>query len=627
MRSIEDYEGLVRRLEAEAKARPETYKRKVVRLTMLGYGYLYFMLLLGLAAAGLLAFVFVYSHTLHALLAKLIYLAAIVLYLIIRSLWFKIEPPDGLEIAEAEYPRLFGLIHEVNRKLNGPKIHHVLIDDDYNAAIMQWPKFGWFGFHRNYLLIGLPMLLALSETELKAVIAHEIGHLAGEDGRMGAFVYRTRESMARLMTRLEEERRGWATFLFAAFYRRYIPYFLAYTFVWQRQQEYMADRKSAQVVGCKAAAAALLNGAVKGRYLQEKFWTPLFSDDSLSPEVPDNVFASMRKALMTPPDPEEAAAWKREALEEETGLLDTHPSRKDRIRSLGVEAGQLEAAYEPGVSESRGNEPEKLVQALSRIWAENVREYWSSMHEEKRNALEEYSRLKEQGDRLEKADEIVTLAKLTERFDTPEAALALFRKACDKQPDHAGALFHAGRILLGQEDESGVGFVERAYRTDRDATVPGCELIIEYYRKRGMDSAAEPYREMLEKHYAFVERVEEEKSEITTDDDYRSHELPEEEVENLRKQLETFEEVRQAFLVRKEIAADKDAQVYVLGFTFKRPWHVENEDKFDQGLSDRIANKLVFPHEIYVFPLNLENRLFKKLLGSIPQSLVYERKK
>jgi hypothetical protein len=54
-----------------------------------------------------------------------------------------------------------------------PRFHHVLVTDDFNAAVVQAPRLGLFGWYRNYLLIGLPLAKALTVEQFKAVLAHE----------------------------------------------------------------------------------------------------------------------------------------------------------------------------------------------------------------------------------------------------------------------------------------------------------------------------------------------------------------------------------------------------------------------------------------------------------------------
>ena len=75
-------------------------------------------------------------------------------------------------------PTLFAALDGMRQQLKGPRFHHVLLVGDLNAGVIQRPRLGVFGWPSNYLLLGLPLLEALSPQEALAVVAHEYGHLA-----------------------------------------------------------------------------------------------------------------------------------------------------------------------------------------------------------------------------------------------------------------------------------------------------------------------------------------------------------------------------------------------------------------------------------------------------------------
>ena len=145
-----------------------------------------------------------------------------------------------LQRASAEAGRLFALADELTAKLAAPHIHTVLITHDFNAAVSQVSRLGVFGWPHNYLLVGLPLMEALTPVQFSAVLAHELGHLSGRHGRFAGWIYRVRQTWVQLMVRLERERR-WGVFIFSWFINWYAPYFNAYSFVLARRHEYEAD--------------------------------------------------------------------------------------------------------------------------------------------------------------------------------------------------------------------------------------------------------------------------------------------------------------------------------------------------------------------------------------------------
>src|SRR4030095_76692 len=122
----------------------------------------------------------------------------------------------------------YDLVREVETAVQSPHVHHIILTDDFNAAVVQIPRLGVFGWQKNYLLVGLPLMQALSPAQFRAVIAHELGHLSGNHGRFAGWIYRVRLTWVQLLTRLQQEGRH-GSFIFERFINWYAPFFNAYS--------------------------------------------------------------------------------------------------------------------------------------------------------------------------------------------------------------------------------------------------------------------------------------------------------------------------------------------------------------------------------------------------------------
>ena len=180
---IDRFKQLVVRLEQESAVAPGRYRAKVAALALLGFGIL--ALLLATAGLGLLLLVgFVVAVVLSGgtalllllKLGKLLILLALPLWYLVRvalrALFIRLPAPAGRELSRAEAPALFAALDDLRRRMKGPRFHHVLVVDDVNAAVVQRPAFGLFGWPRIYLLLGLPLLEAMPAVEALAVVAH-----------------------------------------------------------------------------------------------------------------------------------------------------------------------------------------------------------------------------------------------------------------------------------------------------------------------------------------------------------------------------------------------------------------------------------------------------------------------
>ncbi|MEM9544043.1 MAG: M48 family metalloprotease [Cyanobacteria bacterium P01_E01_bin.42] len=258
----EQFNTLVKRLERNARQNPGLYKLQVGLLAMLGYIYILFALALLLAALVFLMAIVIYSNRISSGVIQLAVVLIGVIAIVARSLWVTMAPPNGIYLTRRRFPNLFGHLDKLTKKLKAPRCHHVILTGDFNAAVMQVSRLGIFGWQQNYLIIGLPLMQALSPSRFRAVLAHEFGHLSGNHGRFGGWIYHQRQTWMGMLERLHQSDQGWATLFFQLFLNWYAPFFNAYSFVLARTNEYEADRCAAQVSGNRTAAEEYLQQAL-----------------------------------------------------------------------------------------------------------------------------------------------------------------------------------------------------------------------------------------------------------------------------------------------------------------------------------------------------------------------------
>ncbi|HLM57257.1 MAG TPA: M48 family metallopeptidase, partial [Pyrinomonadaceae bacterium] len=233
----EKFVETVHRLEDFARREPGRYQFRVALLAALGYAYPLLIIGVILALVGGAVYLMFVGGRFHVAALKVVLLLGGFALFVARSLWVKVEPPDGEEVTREEAPRLFALADELTAALKTPRIDHVLVNGEFNAALAQVPRLGPLGFYRNYMVVGLPLAHALTPEQFRAVVAHEVGHMSGRQGRFFEWIYRVRQTWAELLERFEREQRRGA-WLFEWFVKLYAPFFNAYSFVLARRHEY-----------------------------------------------------------------------------------------------------------------------------------------------------------------------------------------------------------------------------------------------------------------------------------------------------------------------------------------------------------------------------------------------------
>src|ERR1700757_925842 len=105
----EDFEpaplrSLVRRLEQEAAANPVGYRRRLGALAFLGYGYIAATLVLLIGGASFIVWMATTVSHAMVLLGKVGWALLVLIYVVLRAMWVRLEPPQGTRLTSQECP-------------------------------------------------------------------------------------------------------------------------------------------------------------------------------------------------------------------------------------------------------------------------------------------------------------------------------------------------------------------------------------------------------------------------------------------------------------------------------------------------------------------------------------------
>ncbi|MFN7141113.1 MAG: M48 family metalloprotease, partial [Limisphaerales bacterium] len=492
--SREEFDALVTRLQTASERNPRAYNLRVVLLMLLGYGYLIGVLLGAiLLTMGIVALAIGFPNALTIKLGLLLGIASGGLALALtKALWVRLDAPEGLELKLTDAPELFSLLDRLRRQFKGPRFHHILLTGDYNASVVQVPRLGVFGWQRNFLMVGLPLMQSLSPEEFEAVLAHEFGHLSANHSRFSGWIYRVRRSWEQAFEQMYKQQQG-GTAILRKFLDGYWPKFNAHAFVLARASEYEADRCAAEFSGAPTIARALTRTNLHGALLEQKFWPGVYKRINTEPVPPANLFSEMGHTLRAPVDPIDSARWLKTSFTLETNNIDTHPCLKDRLRALNalppdIHRGQFPVCIPPPASSAvhhfLGSNAGALTDKLNKTWASNVSSTWEQRRKEVEELNQELSKTDQGGDAPD-AEKIWHKARALVDRDGDEAAMPVIKEVLLHDPEHAGALLVSGRYWLEKDNPAGVPLVERAIGSDEILTEAGCNLLYGFYSRTG----------------------------------------------------------------------------------------------------------------------------------------------
>ncbi len=628
--SRDKFDALVQRLEAFAEQRPRAYVTRVAMLA--GFGYLILLLILFVMAACLVPIIWLLIKAPNAATLKLVFVGTAIFgglgFAVVRSLWVRLEPPKGIELKQVDAPELFGFLEHLRRQFRTRRFHHVLLTNDFNASVVQIPRLGILGFNCNYLTLGLPLMLTLSEAEMRAVLAHEMVHLSRNHGRFGAWIYRVRQTWARLLEELFRHSRSGMN-LFLKFFNWYSPYFNAYSFVLARRNEYEADRWAAHFTSAPDLARALVRLQVGGRYLGERFWPNIFDQVKSLERPPQGVFADAAVRLHDLKDVDQGPRWLHQALLIQTNTSDTHPCLTERLANLGLPAVNAERAFAtlaehrgaPAAEAFFGDRLPVFREKVEDQWRKSITFSWRQRFRECQELSKQLQQLLAKPDDPTEA-ELWQRAHLTMDLKGDDSAMPLLRQLLEKSPSHPGANYAVGRILLDKDDVAGLPHVERAMQADFQAVHPGCELLYGFYQRAGQRERLRAILERYDKHSEELHLAQIERANINAKDVLIPHELSAPILAQVVEKLTADPEVAVAWLARKQLKHFPENHCYLLLLKARQKWYTLRASDADQKLINRFLNVLPLPGQVFLFTEGSNLAALAKKVRNVPGSVI-----
>lgn len=562
------FEELVRAAEAEIEAQPGVYKFRLALLAGLGYAVIFGLLaVLILILGGTIYGALLSSGFLILLINKKIFIVLIAaVWVLVRSLLVSIRAPEGLAVSRKDAPGLWREIDDLRRNLRALPLHRVVLVPDMNAAVAQTPRLGLMGPYKNTLVLGLELLMTLTPAQARSVLAHEFGHLSGQHGRFGNWIYRKRLTWARIGQAFGE-RSGIALSPMTRFINWYVPRLVGYSFALARSQEYEADAVAARLTSPEDAAAALMLVRVRDEITRDLFWKPLLGRAIRDPDPEAHTFTRLFEHLKTKAMNSALADAKiGEALRTKTGYADTHPSLRDRLKA--IKAGPVALATGPTAAEAwLGDHLESVLRHFDRQWLEQNRDAWRQRHEGAQQALAYLATLEQKPVAERTQSEAWEIVSLQEDVRPETDPLPGYLDYAGQYPDDPDGHFAIGRLLvIERDDASGVAHLEKAaeHWTYREVA---SGIIAAHYQGHDQAELAETWLAKAEAAHDDLEEARHERSDVFAGDTFQATRLDDEFlallVEAIRR-TPAGQKIKSIWIAEKVLRQLPDAAVHVV---------------------------------------------------------------
>lgn len=497
----QDYETLVWSLQSQAQEFPEAFRTKVLLISLFAY-----LVLFGLLVFLLLGLYFMFSvamgngHTLFKIFfASWVLVVAPIVWLTFRVFFAPLPVPQGRELTEIEAPQLFRMISDLRLQLQAAPIHHVLITNEFNAAIAQCPRFGLLGGYRNYLILGLPLLDAVSTQEILSVIAHEYGHLSGGHGKLSRWIYRQRFTFDTLYEHACDRRESnMVNGVLAGMLDWFAPYYNAYTFVLSRQNEYEADAMSSRIAGTEAAASALIRINLLANWLHGSFWPKLYAQSAQHETPPIMPYVAMRKLLTMTMDEWATKERLNEVWKAESDVYDTHPCLNERVTAMDQSPVLPSIPKTCAADALLGRFSPELEREFDGKWWSGEKDKWQKYHRRYSRSNSRIAELESKPVGELSVSEAQEFALLLVEFRSAKAAKYVLEDLLGRSGErYPKPVYLYGIALLDEGDAKGLDYLEEALRLSPSMLDDCAKAGYQFLYEKQSATAAEAWLERL----------------------------------------------------------------------------------------------------------------------------------
>ncbi|MDX3075337.1 M48 family metalloprotease [Streptomyces sp. MI02-7b] len=244
--------------------------------------------------------------------------------------------PAGVRVTEDEQPELWARIRAVAAAVGTAAPVELWLVAEPVAAV--WQSSWVLGLvpGQRRMALGVPYLVGLTERQLDAVVAHELGHFARGDTLLSGLAARNRVGLLRIMERYAEDGHSIGHAM-GSLFAGYARFCLRMTQAEARLGELAADRAAARFAGRDTTAAALrripLLAAAHTRYIREYAGIGIDAGLGLLPPV-EEVHSGFAAFLDSDTWREEEGRLLADPPREKSSPYDSHPPMRERVAAI-----------------------------------------------------------------------------------------------------------------------------------------------------------------------------------------------------------------------------------------------------------------------------------------------------
>lgn len=528
------------------------------------------------------------------------------LYIIIKSLLVKLPDPEGYEITAESSPETVKILEKARAKTNSPALSKIIVEDGANCFVLRTKR-------KDFIFIGLYILMLLTPEELESIFIHEFAHIYRKDTSLSDKMNNVIIKWSKILENLQT--RGYiANTLLKYFAESYITKMQLYYAASSKQREVSADKEVVKFIDKEIYAKAsmklelleyYLTAPVEIRKLDLRAYET--APEKTHDLIIDNFLIQFEQ---------NKSYWISQVLKRISNKADSHPSYKERMAEIGVDSFDFPLTFE------KSNLPEirKIVNNFNIMWHNNMTENWAEY-------IADYKKSQEIVQTYEFTEDIeknMAYAMALEDLAKPDEALKIYRDILEKNSEYAPALYRSGVIYLNHNDEKGIELIQSAMEKDSDFIDSGLQFLLAFLDRNGLKDKKDSLREWFFKQADIYNKKTDEAENLYLTDDFVEACITNEQRQALKENLEKINSIKTVYIATKKLQySNYDLLVVGVFSKQKIKKQVANDNSIENADEIwEVLNTLNMP----CFLLNLNQFIkFIKRLSKVENSLLIKR--
>ncbi|WP_101492052.1 M48 family metalloprotease [Variovorax sp. RO1] len=509
--------------------------------------------------------------------------------------WWIVQPTvwiTGTVLPRDKAPTFFRALDDLRQQLDAPSIDHVVLIDEPNAAAYQSGGFLALAGGRRTLMLGVPLLKLLSDRELLAVVAHELGHFSRRHGRLGHWIYNVRAKWD-IYLDSNPARDGGIDRLRRWIASAFLPRFIRMSASWSRACEFEADALAAQATSGADLARALTKLEITGSLMRSDLRTRLGELQAASIDAP-RTFWNVVGEFVRDTGTTQLEAALADARRRPPRRNDSHPALDDRAQALGQSVA-IPHWTEPvcaGELLFGANWATELAAANTR-WHEKTAPTWRLQH------LKLAALQAEQWPAGAPGGDGHALERLLadDAINATDESLSNLERHAQAHASDALAQYGLGRALLQRARNEGIEQMRNAIRLDKRLAVAGYGEILGHLHAHGTEAEIREFTKRLDLAAEKLDKIREKLWRHLLKEPLSP--LPLWAAQLLSKAIDEDDAIDGCWAVRADIANEAEL-VFTVNILVVRVRHAKltAEEANEDALIERYASYLgtLFPH-------------------------------